>query len=275
MRRSDNSETAQPWSRARLWVALAGAGAVASLLIVGVAILIANSPRTSLIVDGGAPSPGGGLGALPSAPLRDRIAAAPMPSLDPADATRPDPAVTPAPPIHLPHAVEGRGPAGVPVYGHTAEGAVAQLAAVDVAVLEAMDVAYTSEVHRAWVMPGGPALEEWDLAVNVAAFLRGARQGSVKDAAVTLTVAPAGGLVKGTDGPDWVLACVLLDVRATIRADYRMGWGHCARMQWTHDRWRIAPGTPPAPAPSAWPGSRAAATAGWLTWVSAEQEALR
>lgn len=274
MPRQNPSEPAQPWSRARLQAVLIGLVAIAVVLVGGVAILMASSLRPTLIVDGGAP-PGGGLGAPPSAHPRDDIAAAPMPSLDPADATRPDPAFTPAPPIRLPNAVEGRGPAGVPVYGHNAEGAVAQLAAIDVAVLEAMDIAYTGEAHRDWVIPGGPGLEEWDLTVNVAAFLRGARQGSVKDAATTVTVTPAGGLVKGTDGPDWVLACVLLDVRATIRADYRMGWGHCARMQWSDGRWQIAPGTPPAPAPSAWPGSKAALAAGWLTWVSAEQEVLR
>ncbi|MGC3995467.1 MAG: hypothetical protein QM779_15350 [Propionicimonas sp.] len=268
------SEPAQPWSRARLQGALIGAVAIAVVLVAGVAILIASSLRPTLIVDGGAP-PGGGLGAPPSAHSRDDIAAAPMPSLDPGAATRPDPALSPAPAIHLPNAVEGRGPAGVPVYGHSPDGAVAQLAAIDVAVLEAMDVAYTAETYQAWVTAGGPALEEWDLAVNVAGFLRGARQGSVKDAATIVTVAPAGGMVKGSDGPDWVVACVLLDVRATIAADYRMGWGHCARMQWTDGRWQIARGTPPATAPSAWPGSKAAVAAGWLTWSSAEQEALR
>ncbi len=198
-----------------------------------------------------------------------------MPSLDPAAATRPDPALSPAPAIHLPYAVEGRGPADVQVYGHTPEGAVAQLAAIDVAVLQAMDVDYTSQVHQAWVLPGGPALEEWDDATNVAAFLRGAHQTSTKDDATSVEVRPAAGLVKGTDGPDWVLACVLLDVRAWIQAEYRMGWGHCARMQWSDDRWQIAPGTPPAAAPSAWPGSNAAVAAGWLTWDSPEQEPVR
>lgn len=274
MPRQNPSEPAQPWSRARLQAVLIGLVAIAVVLVGGVAILMASSLRPTLIVDGGAP-PGGGSGAPPSAHPRDDIAAAPMPSLDPADATRPDPALTPAPPIRLPNAVEGRGPAGVPVYGHSPEGAVAQLAAIDVVVLEAMDVAYSAETHQAWVMPGGPALEEWDLSLNVVAFLRGARQGSAKDAATTVTVVPAGGMVKGSDGPDWVVACVLLDVRATIAADYRMGWGHCARMQWTDGRWQIAPGTPPATAPSAWPGSKTALAAGWLTWVSDEQEVLR
>lgn len=259
-----NATQPQPWSRNQLRTATAAAALLAVTTIGGVAILIAHTVGPDLNVGGGA-SPGGGIAAPPPASIRDRIAAAPMASLDPSAATQPDVAHIPAPPIRLPNSVEGRGPAGLPVYGHTVEGAVAQLAAIDIAVLEAMNVAYTAEVHNAWVMDGGPSLQDWDLSVNVAAFLRGARQGSAKDAATTVTVVPAAGLVKGTDGLDWVVACVLLDVRATIQTSYRMGWGHCARMQWTDDRWQIAPGTPPATAPSAWPGSNPAVRAGWLT----------
>ena len=47
--------------------------------------------------------------------------------------------------------------------------------------------------------------------------------------------------------------CVLLDVRASIVADARIGYGHCERMQWIGGRWMLAPGTPPAKAPSVWP----------------------
>jgi hypothetical protein len=73
-------------------------------------------------------------------------------------------------------------------------------------------------------------------------------------------------MVKGTDGPDWVVACVLLDIQVSIRTEARMGYGHCSRMQWAEARWQIAPGVAPAKAPSAWPGSVAAVDAGWLTW---------
>ena len=115
-------------------------------------------------------------------------------------------------------------------------------------------------------------MDTWDVAANVAAFLRSSRQGAVKDAATVVRVRPVGAMVKGTDGPDWLVSCVLLDVSATIRAEARMGWGHCARMQWADGRWQIAPGAPPAPAPSAWPGSNAAVAAGWLTWAGPEGE---
>jgi hypothetical protein len=272
--RTDDVSPAGPWTRQRLQLLLVAVLTVCVALVAGVAILIAHSVGTDVIVGDGA-SPGGGFEAPSPTQLRDQIAAAPMASLDPAAATQPDPALTPAPAIHLPAAVEGRGPAGVQVYGHSPQGAVAQLAAIDVAVLDPMDISYTGDVHDAWVLSGGPTMDGWDLGANVAAFLRGARQGSVKDAATAVTAVPAGGMVKGIDGPDWVLACVLLDVRATIQTDYRMGWGHCARMQWTHNRWQIGPGPPPATAPSAWPGSKAAVEAGWLTWDSPELEPAR
>jgi hypothetical protein len=34
----------------------------------------------------------------------------------------------------------------------------------------------------------------------------------------------------------------------------------------------VAPGTPPAQAPSTWPGSDLSLKAGWRTWVDAGQE---
>lgn len=269
MRTSRGFEPDRPWSvqRLRLLLGVACLGALG--VMVSVAMLIAQSVRPALIVGDGAP-PGGGFGALSPALVRDQIAAAPMTSVDGAAATRPDPATELAPPIHVPEPTVGRGPAGVPVFGHTAEGAVAQLAAIDESVLEAMSVPQAREVHAAWVEPGGPGFEEWDLTQNVTAFLRGARQGATKDVTTLVEVTPSGGLVKGTDGPDWVLACVLLDVRATIQSSYRMGWANCHRMQWTGERWLIGAGAQPAKAPSAWPGSRAALAAGWLAWTPDE-----
>ena len=72
--------------------------------------------------------------------------------------------------------------------------------------------------------------------------------------------------MKATDGPDWTIACVLVDVRAVIAQEARMAYGYCERMQWAGNRWLIAPGTPPADAPSTWPGTDLAFQAGWQTW---------
>ena len=267
----------QPWTRQRLLLALATAGLLVTAALLGVALAVGQAfvagswPAASTESQADATTTAPGLaGGSGSSAVRDRIAAAPMVSLPSEAATRPDPALTPAPPMRVPDAVNGRGPAGVPVFPHTYSGAVAQLAAIDVAVLEAMSIPHTAEVHAAWVLPGGPAMDTWDLAANVAAFLRSSRQGAAKDESTLVRVRPVGAMVKGTDGPDWLVACVLLDVSATIRAEARMGWGHCARMQWTDGRWQIAPGAPPAAAPSAWPGSKAAVAAGWLSWVGPE-----
>ena len=69
-----------------------------------------------------------------------------------------------------------------------------------------------------------------------------------------------------------MLACVLLDVRATITAEARIGYGYCERMQWQPagqgGRWMIAPGAPAATAPSTWPGTDIAFRAGWRTWAT-------
>ena len=93
--------------------------------------------------------------------------------------------------------------------------------------------------------------------------------GQEKDLSASVVAVPAAGQVKGIDGPDWLVACVLLEIRATITVEARMGYGYCERMQWQHGRWMIAPGTPPATAPSTWPGSELSIKAGWRSWIDA------
>ena len=103
-----------------------------------------------------------------------------------------------------------------------------------------------------------------------------AGMGPDMSAGATVSAIPAGAQVKGTDGPDWTVACVLFEVDATISSQSSIGYGTCERMQWNPDsgseaggRWMIAPGTPPMPAPNTWPGSALALKAGWLTWSTA------
>ncbi len=131
-------------------------------------------------------------------------------------------------------------------FPRTPEGAVAQLAAIEVAVVEAMSVPVAHQVHDAWSLPGGTSAGEWSMTRNVQVFLTTlGDQGNAKDDSVLVTATPAAGQVKGTDGPDWVLACVLLDVRAVVATTARIGYGHCERLAWHDGRWQIAPGTPP------------------------------
>lgn len=257
-----------PWGRNRLLLMLFAATIVAGLLVAGLGMAIWSAPAAP----GQSAVTVGSQGAAPVAgSVRDRIAAAPMVSLNPEAAFSPDPVTTTTGALRVPIAQVDLGPADVPTgFPHTAVGAVGQLAAIEKVVLESMSLPVTRDVHTAWVQPGGPSVEEWELTRNVQSFLAAARQGGVeKDLTTLVSATPAAGLVKGSDGPDWAVVCVLMDVQAVIRTESRMGYGFCSRMAWNADeqRWLVASGAEPARAPSAWPGSRAAAEAGWQTWI--------
>lgn len=258
---------AGPWGRNRLQAMLAAITVALGLLTTGLGMAVwsslANPDQATLM-----PPPS--VATIPVS-VRDRIAAAPMTDVDEAAAFTPDPAPVTVPQIVVPIASIEAGPVGVPAgFPRTPQGAVGQLAAIEKTVLESMSLLVTRDIHRAWVEPGGPTVGEWELTRHVASFLAAGRQGGQqKDLTTLVTATPAAGLVKGSDGPDWTVACVLMDVQVAIRTEARMGYGSCSRMQWhpVEQRWLIGAGTPPAPAPSTWPGSVAAAEAGWLAWT--------
>lgn len=196
---------------------------------------------------------------------RDQVAAAPMLQAN-ADDMQPAPPSLHRPGRMLIGAPTKSGPANVPSgFAHTPEGAVGQLAAIEIATLTPMSLEYAREVHQGWSMPGAP-FSAWELAQSIQAFH--AHAGTVDgDGSVSITATPVGAQIKGTDGPDWVLACVQLDVTVIVAEQTRFGYGHCERMQWTDRRWMIGAGRPPAPAPSTWPASQRSLDAGWLLWV--------
>jgi hypothetical protein len=196
---------------------------------------------------------------------RDAIAAAPMATVAQDAATTPGVALALPSRLVLP-AAGSAGHDGVPTgFPHSPEGAAAQLAAIEIRVLSAMSLPLTMGVYNDWALPGGVGASDWSQTHNVQSFLTHARQSSnTLDPGTLVNVAPAAIQIKGSDGPDWVLACVLLDVRAALVKQARMGYGTCERMQWTGERWLIGPGAPPSLAPSAWPGSDASVAAGWL-----------
>ena len=198
---------------------------------------------------------------------RDALAAADMLAVSAEDAWRGTPAATPGPVIEIP-ASRLIGPAKIPTgFPHTPEGAVGQLAEIKVGVLTEMSIGRANEMHAAWSMPEAPGVEQWPLMGHVQSFLASARMGSVKDPGTTVVITPMAAQVKAKDGPDWVVACVLSDVRAIIDVQARMAFGYCERMQWDGDRWLIAAGDPPALAPSTWPDTELAFRAGWRVWA--------
>jgi hypothetical protein len=265
------------WDRRRLLLVLACVIAAATLLLLGLgyAVYFALTSAT------GTAKPVPATPAAQVAPVpqvargearRDEIASAPMLAVGPADSRASTPAAVAGPTITIPASTR-QGPASVPAgFPRTPEGAVAQLAAIETTVLQGMSIAAANQVYGKWALPGGVGVAGWEITQDVQAFLTTAQMSSEKDMTSSVVATPAAAQVKGTDGTGWVLACVLLDMRATITADAAMGYGYCERMQWSAGRWMIAPGTPPARAPSTWPGSDLSIKAGWRTWVASGQE---
>lgn len=260
--------TGVPWPRWRLFVGLAVVASVGVLLFGGLvatvlALLVPSTPGTEQ-VDVAAPEPLGDA-------RRDAIAASSLPDI-PRDAKWPHaPAAVLPPEVAIPVSAS-TGPALVSSgFPRTPEGALGQLAAIEVRVLEAMSIPVLNQVHSAWVAPGGPELAAWEMTANVQAFLGAVPHEAPDriDDTTTVTVVPVGAQVEGTDGADWVLACVMVEVRATVATDARMAYGHCARMAWVNGRWLIGPGVPPAAVDGAWPGTQAFIDAGWKTWRQA------
>ncbi len=285
MSRAAQSTADGVWGRSRLLATLA-AGVVAALLFVlGLGLALFYGLRSA---GQDAPTQVGAskVDAAGTGPAhRDQVAAQPMLPVAPEDARRGVPAALAGPVIQVPVAT-GAGPAQVPTgFPRIPEGAVGQLAAIETTVLQGMSIPQANQVYDRWALPSGTGVANWPLTKNVQNFLAssgvGDSQGQSRDATVAVTAAPAAAQVKGTDGADWVLACVLLDVQATITAEARIGYGYCERMQWlagagggaensADGRWMIAPGNPAATAPSAWPGTDLAFKAGWRTWVTSD-----
>jgi len=267
------------WDRRRLLATLGAVTVAAMVLLLGLGYAVAGTITT--VGRPSAPPQDGTaqqVAALRPGPARrDAIASAPMLAVPPQAGRGGAPAALPAPSITVPAAGQV-GPAQVPTgYPPTPAGAVGQLAAIEVAVLQRMSVADTDAIHRAWADPGAPPAADWELMSNVQAFLasRAGQDATAMPPLVTAT--PVAAQVKGTDGPHWVLACVLLKATARAATTATVAYGHCERMRWTTTtdgggRWVIAPGPPASRAPSTWPGTDLAAHAGWRTWTSDPKE---
>ena len=257
----------QPWSRPKIVAILLAAVTFALTLIGGAvaAVVMALSPAGGSHTERDTgPSTAD---TEPGGSTRDQIAAAPMLKVGGAEATGGTPSTALTETIEIPNPTT-TGPARVATgYPHTPEGATGQLGAILSEVVQTMSIPRAHEVHDAWTETGAGPAREWGMTKNVSEFLSSAGlPGQEAGTQARIEVTPAAAQVKGVDGPDWVVACVLLDITASIDRTVDVAYGHCERMTWEQDRWVIAAGDPPAPAPSTWPGTDLAADAGWLTW---------
>lgn len=244
---------------------LTAVGSMTAILITGLGFAIYfaltdTTPTSSGTTVGQKP------GVVASVGVRDAIADAPMLTTTAQDATGGTPALTPPPTLVMPAAssVGALGVAsGLP---HTPEGAAAQLGEILSATLQPMDLAWAQEIKKSWFQTPDEG-RVWPVTLLIQGFLQRAGMPMGLEPDALMTVTPVAAQIKGTDGPDWVVACVLLDITYTRTATARLAYGHCERMSWVGGRWLIAPGSHPPPAPSTWPGTDLATTAGWRTWV--------
>lgn len=264
------------WGRRRLLAILAAAVAVAVCLVGGLvyAVVLAGTGTSQPAATDGLDVVAGiddtAIDRRPRGEAhRDEVADAPMLSV-PEDAMFPGETIaTTRAGIEIPAGTE-IGPAQILTgFPHTPAGALAQIAQIDTAVLQAMSLPVAREVYQAWALSGGVGAGDWWITQSVQAFLAATSMGEVLDANAYVEIEPAAGLIKGTDGPDWLVGCVLHKVTASYRQEAQVAFAHCERLTWTDGRWMIAPGTPPAPAPSTWPGTALADEAGWRPWLTA------
>ena len=259
-------------SREKMLALLVAAALVGLLLLVGLGWAIyysvhpspgaTSKPRAGVQSDHAGAAGPGSPGDLVRV-RRDDLAARPMRAGSPTDA-QPSVLSTRDPGSIVLPASTTVGPVGVPAgFGHTPAGALAQLAAIDKAALDSASLGGVRAVIDDWAAPGGPTAATWSGVKAMADFLTAAGLSAGKAPNLALTATPIMGLVKATDGGDWVLACVDFEVDATLTRTARVAVADCQRMVWAGNRWVIGPGAEPAPAPSIWPGTDAAIDAGY------------
>ena len=208
-----NAPEAPGWGRRRLLMILVGAAALVLALLAGlvygVLSSLAGPPEATSQAANGPVTTRVELRA--GRCRREQVAAAPMLQVGPDAARGGTPAATPGPTFQAPPATTD-GPAAVPTgYPRTPAGAVGQLAAIDTTVVAGMSVEHATTVYQAWSLPGAPASQPvGDDQPTCAPSSPPAAPAA--DPVVTAT--PVAAQVKGSDGPDWVLACVLLRLDA-------------------------------------------------------------
>ena len=259
-RRTNRDEHGAPWSRRRLLLMLVGLTVAGATVVGGLVLAVYYS-----VIVGERPSSVGADAYSPpeAADARTELAERPMVAVDD-DAAQPGPlstepfeVITLPPPTRL-------GPEGVSSgFPQTPEGALAQLVAIDQAALQSASVPAAQQIIDAWAVPGGPNGETWTGVQAVAQLLEAAGLTGSGSPALTVSATPEMGLIKGTVGDDFVVACVDFVVTASMTQTARVAAADCQRMEWVDGRWMIGSGPEPAPAPSVWPGTKDAQRVGY------------
>ncbi len=169
------------------------------------------------------------------------------------------------PPIALPASTVRTGP--VPQgFPHTPEGALAQLKALDEAGMVGLDPAAYTLAYQQLALPGAPDVANVGLVqVAASARLAGGAEPTGPLTGLTSTFQVDAGLIKGVaDGGNFVVPCVLGELSViSPKSTARAGVGDCQALRWVDGTWRISPTSLPNNAPSAWPGTEEAVTAGY------------
>ncbi|MCM0621940.1 hypothetical protein [Nocardioides bruguierae] len=241
----DRVDAPGQWSRGRL--RLAGAA------IVGVALAITGA---------GAWAVAGMIGSPPATPAEATTSDTPMVgTAATVDEALPASLTTdPIGSLTIPAATR-LGPAGVPTgFPATAEGALSQLVAIDSAALSPLSLQRAQEIAGVWIAADG-LTDQWSLVTGLAEL-----QGVVESSGMKtsgLAVEASMGRVESPVRAGTTEVCVDLVLSLEGVATDQIAAADCQRMSWTGQRWVIAAGTEAAAPPSVWPGSQAAADAGW------------
>lgn len=245
------------WSPRRLLALLAAAGVLLGSAAVGSILMLIPVGTSRHPAEAShsrsAPPSAGNLSFTAS--LEDALAAAPLPTASMRDAEPAALATGAPPPLDLPRST-GSGPDGVATgFAHTSDGALAQLAAIDQAAIESGSVAGARAIVTGWAVPGAPGAHRWSQVKDVARLLTGLQLSDAGSPRLAVVWTPAMGLVKGRVGSDFTVVCVDAVLTVTYQRTARIAVADCQRMTWSTDRWLLAAGTPPAPAPAVWPGT--------------------
>lgn len=277
---------ANMWTRAKMLALLAAVAAtvlaaVAGLVVIAVSALHPadhSSPAgTTVAVSTGSegegtPAAGGNAGpgrsSAAGGTAEDAVADRALPNVDP-QAAQPAPvSLTPPGTIIVPTANRVAAAGVATGFPRTPEGALAQLAAIDVAALESGSLAGARAVLAGWAAPGGPTGQSWSLIRGLAELLDQAGLSGGGSPRLALVLTPMMGLVKGSVGADFSVPCVDFELDVTLNQSARAAVADCQRMVWTagpggSGRWVIGPGREPATAPSVWPDTDTAIAVGY------------